>query len=353
MPGRRGTRRFARHGHCPLTVTVVSPPERRTGGGFAGRPCAFAESAIPASAWPTSRASPSMASPRMSGVTPAARATFAAASRLASGEAMISTRERARRGSPGFGVSSAAVGEVARHRRRRIDAVAGKHGAGVAEGGRVGDRRPRSDDARIVAGHVGDERLTVSAGKAAAASRPPLIAERCFRTVFIAVMSAPEASSARLTACFSSRRDPLRRQGEQRRAAARNQAEHQVVRPGAFGEREDAARSVAPARVGDRVRGLDDLDPLAGYAMAGPGDDQALERAVPVVLDRLCHRGRSFPCPEDDDPALRPLRQVRRHHPGRQRRGDGCVEEGEEESTGFGFRFRDHGTPFLAARITF
>ncbi len=37
--------------------------------------------------------------------------------------------------------------------------------------------------------------VTTRAGYAAAASRPPLIAERCFRTVFISPMVAPEESS--------------------------------------------------------------------------------------------------------------------------------------------------------------
>ncbi len=47
-------------------------------------------------------------------------------------------------------------------------------------------------------------RLTTRAGAAAAARRPPLMAERCLRTQFICAMSAPELSSARLTACLSS-----------------------------------------------------------------------------------------------------------------------------------------------------
>ena len=46
-------------------------------------------------------------------------------------------------------------------------------------------------------------RLTSSAGWAAAARRPPLIADRCFLTVFISPISAPEDRSARLTACLS------------------------------------------------------------------------------------------------------------------------------------------------------
>ena len=46
-------------------------------------------------------------------------------------------------------------------------------------------------------------RVTTAAGAAAAASRPPLIADRCLRTVLISPIVAPERSSARVTACLS------------------------------------------------------------------------------------------------------------------------------------------------------
>src|SRR3954452_7336526 len=90
----------------PRTVTVVSPPEISTHGGRAGCPRSAACRAIPAMTLPTSRASPSIASPRMSGVTPAVLATSAAASSDICGVAIITVSARARRGSPGFGVSS-------------------------------------------------------------------------------------------------------------------------------------------------------------------------------------------------------------------------------------------------------
>ena len=46
-------------------------------------------------------------------------------------------------------------------------------------------------------------RVMTRAGWQAAASRPPLIADRWRRTQFISLMVAPLASSARLTACLS------------------------------------------------------------------------------------------------------------------------------------------------------
>ena len=50
--------------------------------------------------------------------------------------------------------------------------------------------------------------VTTRAGAAAAARRPPLIAERCFLTVLISPIVAPERSKARVTACLSARLRP-------------------------------------------------------------------------------------------------------------------------------------------------
>ena len=118
---------------------------------------------------------------------------------------------------------------------------------------------------------------TTRAGGAAAASRPPLIAERCLRTQFISSIVAPERSSARFTACLSARVRPGR-QRQQRRAAAGDQAEHQVVGTEALHQLEDARGRRAPGLVGHRMRRLDDLDAPGRHAMAVAGDDQAFEQ---------------------------------------------------------------------------
>src|SRR5438067_12308964 len=47
--------------------------------------------------------------------------------------------------------------------------------------------------------------VTIRAGAAAAARRPPLIADRCFLTVLISPIVAPQRSNARVTACLSAR----------------------------------------------------------------------------------------------------------------------------------------------------
>src|SRR5450756_522316 len=50
--------------------------------------------------------------------------------------------------------------------------------------------------------------VTSFAGYAWRASRPPLMRERCLRTVLISPMVAPERSSARVTACLSAKVTP-------------------------------------------------------------------------------------------------------------------------------------------------
>ncbi len=49
---------------------------------------------------------------------------------------------------------------------------------------------------------------TTRAGEAWTASRPPLMDERCLRTVFISVIVAPPRSNAFVMACFSSSDTP-------------------------------------------------------------------------------------------------------------------------------------------------
>jgi hypothetical protein len=53
----------------------------------------------------------------------------------------------------------------------------------------------------------------------------------------------------------------LGRQGEQRRGAAGNQAEHEIVCAQAACERADPCRGAPAGLVGHRMRRLDDLDP--------------------------------------------------------------------------------------------
>ncbi len=109
---------------------------------------------------------------------------------------------------PGFGVSSSSCDNRARTRAGRSSpnrATSARASAKLVASGTVG---PEAITAGSSPGTSLIASVTTRAGEAAAASRPPLIAERCFRTAFISVIVAPLASSARFTACLSASVSP-------------------------------------------------------------------------------------------------------------------------------------------------
>ena len=186
-----------------VSVTVVSPPETRTQGGFAGSPRWAAARARRACARATSRASPSTASPRMTGLTPALRATAVAAARASRAVAINTARLLARRRSPGLGVSSAPErrwSTTAAGSSSPYLSITASASAKVVASATVG---PEAITAGSSPGTSEMRSVTTRAGVAAAASRPPLIAERCLRTELISAMVAPEAMSRAVAACLS------------------------------------------------------------------------------------------------------------------------------------------------------
>src|SRR3546814_20682821 len=72
--------------------------------------------------------------------------------------------------------------------------------------------------------------------------------------------------------------DAGRRQRQQRRAAARDQAEHQVIGPEALDHPKDAAGGVEARLVRHRNRRLHLLATAASNGIAAPGEQQALAR---------------------------------------------------------------------------
>ena len=176
----------------PRTVTVVSPPESSRQGGGKGAPNARAWSAMPAMTLPASRASPSIRSESSQAGGPPS----AASSRHSRGVAIRRNSER----SSAFGVSprppSGAIPLAASTRRAS---------ASVVGSGTVGP------DAMVAGSSPGTSEIasvTVRAGKAAAASRPPFTADMCLRTVLISWIEAPEASRRAVTACLASKDMP-------------------------------------------------------------------------------------------------------------------------------------------------
>ena len=142
------------------------------------------------------------------------------------------------------------LGQPRGDRIGRRDGVAGEDGAGVGEGGRVGDGRAGGDDREVVAGHVGDgerhqRRRPGGGGQPPALDRREVLAHRVHRADVGA--GGEQRAVHRL---LVGERDAIGRQRQKGRAAARDQAEHQVVGaggggavPGCAGRRPRRARS--------------------------------------------------------------------------------------------------------------
>ena len=88
-------------------------------------------------------------------------------------------------------------------------------------------------------------RLTTRAGWQAAPSLPPLMAERCLRTAFDLADGGARAQQRAGHRLLVLERDPRRRQGEKRRAAAGDEAEREVVGAQPPGHGENARRRLA------------------------------------------------------------------------------------------------------------
>ncbi len=125
--------------------------------------------------------------------------------------------------------------------------------------------------------------------------------------------------------------EPRPGQGEERRAAAGHQRQHEVV-GGQSGHQLQHAPGAADASfVGQGVRGLDHLDPLAGKAVAVARHREAGERAVPVLLDRPGHGRGGLAEGDHHRPSLRRRRQVRGRADERVDCSEGGLEQPVEE----------------------
>ena len=138
-------------------------------------------------------------------------------------------------------------------------------------------------------------RVMTRAGWQAAASRPPLIADRWRRTQFISLMVAPLASSARLTACLSRSVRPSSGSGS--RAEPPPEIRHSTVSSGRKPLTRSSMRRRAARPRRHRMGGLDDLDARAGRRIAVARDHQARQRPVPAGFDAWAIAAEALPAP--------------------------------------------------------
>ena len=170
--------------------------------------------------------------------------------------------------------------------------------------------------------------VATRAGAAAAARRPPLIADRCLRTQLISSIAAPQASSERVSPCFSTRRMPGA--GLASRAEpppeARQTRRSSAPRPG--GEGEGAVGGGDRGFVRHRMAGLHDFDRAARRAVAVAGHGEPVEGPRPVRFEYARHLGRRLAETEHRRAPLgRSGETARQHLSGRNRRERGVEQQ--------------------------
>ena len=292
----------------PRTVTVVSPPDSSTHGGSNGWPCRATCSAMPASTLPTSRASPSMLSPRM--WTGHARLARRPPRRLRAPSAAwrrSASRCRARRGIAGLDAFAAAAFQDVRRRRRQRDAVAPDDASASAQV--VGSATVGPEAMSIGSSPGTSERSSVTTlGRMASGREAPALDGRKMAAHAVHLADARARLQQRaVDRLLVVERQVSQRGDEQRRAAAGNEAQHEIVAAESRHRIEHAPRGGDARGIRHRVRRFDDLDSLAGHAVAVSRHHDTGQRALPVVLDGLCHRGRGL-AGADDDRAAAPRR---------------------------------------------
>ena len=186
---------------------------------------------------------------------------------------------------------------------------------------------------------------------AAAASRPPLIAERCLRTAFIWAMSAPEASSARFTARLSSSESPGAGSASRAEAPPEIRQSTRSSAPAPWARARMRSAASRPAASGTGCAASTTSICAQGTRMAVAGDHEPLERAGHVPLDRLRHGGRRLARAEDDRPPARRGGQVGQERARGRRDLDRGIEQFAQTRLAFDHPlWRTHGSgPATAA----
>ncbi len=216
-------------------------------------------------------------------------------------------------------------------RRRHVDGILMHDGQGIEARRRIADRGAGADHRGIVARHVGDQQRHhlrgMSRGREAAALDRGQVLSHAIHLGDVGAGFQQRLVDGLLVG----KRQPFARDREQGGGAAGHQAQHEVVRGQALRHRQDAARGLLAGGIRYRVRSLDHLDPLARQAVAVARDDEAGERAGPIVLHRLGHGGGGLAGAEHDGAALGRRGQVRRQDLQRIDRTDGRREQAPQD----------------------
>ena len=267
-----------------------------------------------------------------------------AASSEAFGFAMISNRARANAASPGLQLSlagSSSARLTASSTVRSYFATSARASASVVGSGTVGP------DAIADGSSCGTSEIasvTISAARwPARASRPPLIRDRCLRTMFISPIGAPERSSARFTCCFCANETPSAGAIQFAEPPPDNSTSNRSSAVASGGEAQRLVGGFQPGFVGHGMAGLDHPDPPRRHAVAvarggKAGQPRGIQpqRIEIMPFGRGGHRGRALSGGKADHAAFRRSRQMRRQHDVGMCGRDGRIEDRTQEGTSVG-----------------
>jgi hypothetical protein len=198
---------------------------------------------------------------------------------------------------------------------RRFDAVAGEDRAGVADAGGVRRGRARADILRRVADHVrnrqGHEPCRRRRQSEPAALEPRQMAADAIDLPHI----RPGAEQGGGQALLLRQSEPVAGQAGQRRGAAAEQHQDEVVRTRLPREAEQPLRRRDAGFVRHRMGRADRLDPRQCDPASAPRDREARQRPLPLRLDDGRHLSRRLAERQQHRPPRRRRRQMRREHP--------------------------------------
>lgn len=215
-------------------------------------------------------------------------------------------------GIAGLGRFAGAAFQVGAHVGGDFNAVLGDDGQRVGAGGRVGQRRAACDQGRVITGDIGNQQR-LDACRGAVQREPAALERRQVLAHAVHLADAGAAAQQRLVdGLLVGQRQAGRWRGQQRRTAAGDQAQHQVVGSQALHQFHHALRGARTGFVGNGVRGFHHFNALAIGTMAVARHHQARQLALPVRLDRLRHRGSGLAGADHYRAALGRRGQVRR-----------------------------------------
>ena len=201
--------------------------------------------------------------------------------------------------------------------------------------------------------------VTISARCPARASRPPLIRDRCLRTVLTSPIGAPERSSARLTCCFCANDTPSTGAIQLAEPPPDSSTSSRSSAPGLRGEPQAVFRALQAGLVGHGMAGLHHPDPPRRHAVAVAGGRDAGEprwrqsQFVEIVpLRGRGHGGGALAGGETNHAAFRHRTQMPRQHDFGMRGGNGGVEHRAQERASVGHAVTGCGLRDMRRRLS-